>query len=111
MAAALGRVLSVEASSSSAALLFFNLVDALFTIFYLQLGVAEEANPLMALAYRGSPLTFVVVKLFAVYIGVLLLTRYERFAQARWAMDGGALMYAAIAGYHLSFLAHVSGLR
>ena len=39
-------------SPASVALLVLNLLDGLFTLIFLQLGVAEELNPLMRLAYE-----------------------------------------------------------
>lgn len=39
----------------AAGTLGLNLMDALFTLIYGQLQLAEEVNPLMSLAYRTDP--------------------------------------------------------
>jgi hypothetical protein len=92
---------------SSAALLFLNLLDGLFTLFFLQLGVAEEANPLMRVAYEHSPVAFMMLKLLVVHAGVMLLRMGGQATAARVALRAGALLYAGIVVYHLAFLARL----
>src|SRR5688500_6749471 len=99
-----------KVTASAVALLIFNLLDGLFTLVFLQLGVAEEANPLMRLAYACSPLVFMAVKLFVVSLGVLLLSACRPAPPAQWAMAGGAGLYATIVAYHLSFAFRVVSL-
>jgi len=89
---------------SPAALLFLNLLDGLFTLFFLQMQVAEEANPLMRLAYKHSPLSFMVLKLAVVNAGVALLWAHRDSKAARTAMAVGVGLYGLIVAYHLSFL-------
>jgi hypothetical protein len=84
--------------------LFFNLLDGLFTLTYLQLGVATELNPLMRAAYEVSPLWFMLAKLVVVNGGLLLLCLHKGTRAARWATMAGAVLYAAIVAYHLTFL-------
>jgi hypothetical protein len=95
---------------SSAALLVFNLLDGIFTMAFLQLGVAEEANPLMAWAYEASPLTFMALKLLFVHVGLWVLSRNRVLAAARAAIHLGALLYAALVAYHLAWAARLAGL-
>jgi len=94
------------------ALLLLNLADALFTLAFLQLHLAEEANPLMAAAYAGSPVLFLIVKLALVHSGAVLLWLHRATAAARGAMAAGVALYAAIVVYHCSFVARliVSGV-
>ena len=87
-----------------AALLALNLVDGIFTLTFLQLRVAEEANPLMKLAFRASPLAFMGLKLLAVQIGVWMLWKYRGAPAAKTALGVGVLLYGAIACWHLVFL-------
>lgn len=89
---------------SAAAVLFLNLLDGLFTLTFLQLHLAEEANPLMRVAYSHSPLAFMLIKLAVVHAGVLLLWANRRCTAARIALQAGVYLYAAIVVYHLSFL-------
>jgi hypothetical protein len=95
------------------ALLVLNLTDGLFTLTFLQLGVAEELNPLMRLAYERSPLLFMGFKLAIVSTGVALLCAHHAHRLARWALCAGAALYALINVYHLAFLVHagLSALR
>lgn len=88
-----------------AALMVLNLLDGLFTLSFLQLGVAEEANPLMRAAYHASPLLFMILKLAVVQLGVWILWAHRHAKTARCALQAGTWMYAAIVAYHLSFLA------
>jgi hypothetical protein len=92
-------------SRDAVLLVFLNLVDAVFTLSFLHLGVAEEANPLMRAAWNTSPMVFMVVKLMAVNAGALLLWTHRDARAARVALKGGALLYAGIAVWHLAFLA------
>jgi hypothetical protein len=94
---------------SSVALLFFNLLDGLFTLTFLQLDLATEANPLMRLAYQGSPVAFMLAKLAMVNAGLIVLCIHHRVKTARVAIHASAVMYAAIVAYHLSFLLKLSG--
>nr|WP_228530716.1 MULTISPECIES: DUF5658 family protein [Myxococcaceae] len=87
-------------------MLLLNLSDGLFTLTFLQMGVAEELNPLMRLAYERSPVLFMGVKLAIVGTGVLLLCLHHAQRMARWALRAGAGLYLLINLYHLAFLAH-----
>jgi hypothetical protein len=89
---------------SPALLLLLNLLDGFFTLMFLQLKVAEEANPLMKMAYNHSPLAFMLLKLAVVHAGVALLWANRETKVARTAMNAGVLLYAVIVAYHLSFL-------
>ncbi|HLL54562.1 MAG TPA: DUF5658 family protein [Myxococcaceae bacterium] len=99
-----GSALSAEVPWSAALLLLLNLLDGFFTLTFLQLKVAEEANPLMKLAYNHSPLSFMVLKLAVVHAGVALLWANRHAKVARTAMNAGVFLYAVIVAYHLSFL-------
>ncbi len=98
-----------QLSWAAAALLVLNLLDGLFTLWFLQLGVAEEANPLMRAAYEHSPVAFMMLKLAVVHAGVALLTLGGQATAARVALKAGMLLYAGIVAYHLTFLARLIG--
>jgi Domain of unknown function (DUF5658) len=91
-----------------AAILLLNLMDALFTLMFLQSGLAEEANPLMDLVYRISPTAFVLLKLAMVQAGILILHYHRRVPIAQHALHGVAAVYVAIVGYHFAFVAHLA---
>jgi len=94
--------------SSCFALLVLNLLDGLFTLAFLQAGVAEEANPLMRMAYEHSPVAFMGIKLGLVNAGAALLWVNRETPAARTALTIGVFMYAAIVAYHCSFLLSVA---
>jgi hypothetical protein len=95
------------------ALMVLNLSDGLFTLTFLQLGMAEEVNPLMRLAYEQSPVLFMLSKVAIVGAGVTMLCVHHVYRLAQWALVAGLALYALINLYHLAFLAHllVSGAR
>lgn len=88
-------------------LLFLNLLDGLFTLTFLQLGVAEEANPLMRAAYDASPVGFMLLKVAVVSLGVLVLSLHQSSRLAQYALRGAIAVYAVIVTWHLAFLAHL----
>lgn len=92
----------------SVAILVLNLFDALFTLAFLQLELAEEANPLMSFAYRNSPLGFVLIKLAMVQLGIMILHLNRRFRAAQYALNLGAAVYACIVCYHVAFIANLA---
>nr|WP_244237503.1 DUF5658 family protein [Corallococcus llansteffanensis] len=94
-------------SPASVALLMLNLMDGLFTLLFLQLGVAEELNPVMRAAYEHSPLLFMFSKLLIVNAGLCLLCLHRKLKASRFAIRAGAVVYAIIVVYHLAFLAHL----
>ncbi len=84
-------------------IILLNLLDATFTIAYIEAGLAVEANPLMdALLQIGVPL-FAAVKLLGVGFAVaFLLLVAERYVTARVGLVCMALAYFALVMYHLS---------
>ncbi|MBJ6761977.1 hypothetical protein JGU66_14475 [Myxococcaceae bacterium JPH2] len=98
---------SFYASPASVALLLLNLFDGLFTLLFLQLGVAEELNPVMRVAYEQSPLFFMLSKLLIVNAGLCLLCLHRHMKASRIAIRAGAIIYAIIVVYHLAFLTHL----
>jgi hypothetical protein len=92
---------------ATALLLLGNLLDALFTFTLLQLKLVSEANPLMQWAYDNSPLSFMVLKLSCVQLGVLLLWAQRHVPAAGLAIRAGAGLYVAIVAYHVTLMARL----
>lgn len=86
-----------------------NLVDAIFTIVYTDLGLAREANPLLEPALAGSPLLFMAIKLALVSMGVALLWRLRHRRTAAAGLIAAAAAYAWLIVYHLSATPHLIG--
>ena len=101
---AVGREGQGRLFAAAAALLVLNLADGVFTLTFLQLGIAQEANPLMRLAYESSPLGFMLLKLSIVHGGIGLLWLHRSSSAGRLALHAGVLLYAAIVAYHCTFL-------
>lgn len=79
-----------------------NLADALFTLVYVEAGVATEANPLMHTALRESPVAFMAVKLALVSLGVWLLWRWRTRRSAIAGLVTATTAYASLFVYHVS---------
>jgi hypothetical protein len=86
-------------------LVLLNLVDGVFTHVFLQAGVARELNPLMRLAYDGSPSLFFGCKVLAVGTAAWILQRHApRVTLARRALAGGIALYGTVCALHLWLL-------
>ncbi len=89
------------------ALLGLNVFDGAFTTYFLERGVASEANPLMRLAYERSPLAFFAWKWGLVLSGVALLWWSREAKAARLTLVGAVGLYAGIVARHVFMLANV----
>jgi len=82
------------------AVIVLNVVDAIFTIGWVESGLAREANPLMAILME-QPILFICIKLALVSLGVVLLwLRRQRPA----AVIGIVLIFVA---YYAILLHHL----
>lgn len=86
-------------------ILLLNLLDALYTTYWLGLGWASEANPVMASAFELGPVLFLVSKLMLVSMSVWLLWRNRDRMLARLSAIPLGMLYAFVAGQHLGFAA------
>ncbi|MCA9679120.1 MAG: hypothetical protein H6708_10550 [Kofleriaceae bacterium] len=84
------------------AILVLNLIDAVFTLIYVHLGLAVEGNPLMGQALTRGPVGFMLVKLALVSMGVLVLFRLRRRRAASVALVASAIAYSSLLVYHLT---------
>lgn len=102
-----GSVMSHPLRVAAAIVLVLNLLDAIFTIGWVQLGAATEANPLMEGPLASGPVFFMLVKLSLVSLCVALLWRLRTHRSAMVGMYGAAGMYAMLIAYHVSATPHV----
>jgi len=86
------------------AILVLNLLDAVFTMFWISSAQAVEANPLLADLAHRHPLAFVAVKLTLVSLGTLLLWRHRRRPSAVVGIFAAFLAYYFLLVYHLEAL-------
>jgi hypothetical protein len=89
-------------------LLFFNFLDALLTLRFLQLGIADELNPFMRHAYQVSPAWFIAGKLGAVQVGMGVLFWQRSLPIARVGLALCASVYGLIVLYQLAFAARLA---
>ena len=84
-----------------ALILILNLVDALATLTWVELGYATEANPVMAELLGAGPVAFVGAKLLLVSGGVYLLWRYRARRLSIGAIVTAFLVYSLLLFEHL----------
>ena len=90
-------------------IVLLNLADAIFTLVYIQAGVAREGNPMMAAALSGGAVAFMAAKLALVSLGVLVLVRLRHRPTAAAALSAGALAYAALVAYQVVAMPRLLG--
>ena len=84
-------------------LCLLNYVDALFTLVWVRLGIASEANPLMQTVVDNPPI-FVLVKVVLVSLCCVLLYKYREYRLARLSAVLGFAVYTAILLIHSMFV-------
>ena len=83
------------------AVIVLNLLDAIFTLVWVESGVASEGNPFMDRAMAHGPLGFMAIKLALVSLCVGLLWRLRHRRAAATALITCAIAYAAVMLVHL----------
>jgi hypothetical protein len=84
-------------------IIVLNIFDALFTLFWVEAGFAEEANAFLRHLVNHSPIVFVLVKTVLVSLGSFLLWRYRLHPLAVVGLFTVFLAYYFILLYHLRF--------
>lgn len=82
-------------------ILALNLADALFTLGWIDAGLATEGNPLMAAMIALHPISFAVTKLGLVGLGLTLLHRRRRRLSAQVSTALVFAVYVGILCFHL----------
>lgn len=90
--------------------LVLNLLDALFTLTWVWLGLATEANPILATLVHEHPVAFVTAKLALVGLGSLLLWQRRRRPLAVVAIFCAFLVYYAVLLIHVDYLGTIVGI-
>ncbi len=76
-------------------------MDAVLTLTWVKLEVADEANPIMAALLETDPLTFFLVKVIAVGTACAILWVLRHHKLAKWIALGSMLLYAGIIAWHI----------
>ena len=88
------------------AILVMNLLDAVFTLIWVEGGIAEELNPIMVEALSLGPAMFMFLKLTLVSLAVWLLWNRRQKKVARILVPPLALVYCSVVGIHLCMIVH-----
>ena len=83
-----------------------NLMDAVFTLIWVEGGIAEELNPIMVEALSWGPAAFMSLKLSLVSLAVWLLWNRRQKKVARILVPPLALVYCSVVGVHLCMIVH-----
>jgi hypothetical protein len=84
-------------------LIVFNLLDAIFTLFWVRAGLAREANAVMRMLVNEYSVLFVLAKLALVSLSSLLLWRLRNHAVAVIALFIAFVLYYLVLLHHLTF--------
>lgn len=98
------------ATQAAGLVIVLNLLDALWTLCFVEAGVAAEGNPLMASALTQGPIGFMIAKIGLVSLSVLLLWRLRHRRSATLALATGATAYGLVVAYHLSNVHHLTAV-
>lgn len=82
-------------------IVFFNLLDIIFTLTVINAGFAVEANPFMHGVMEKSELTFAFIKLSLVSLCIFLLWRLREHSVARISALFCFLVYGFLMLYHV----------
>lgn len=85
------------------ALIVFNLLDAVFTLFWVRAGLAQEANEVMRMLVNEHAVLFVVAKLALFSLSSMLLWRLRNHATAVVALFVAFVLYYLVLLHHLTF--------
>ncbi len=83
------------------ALVVLNLLDAVFTLVWVEAGIAKEANLLLEGILSQSAIGFMLVKMALVSLGVLLLWRHRDRRLAVAGLGVACFAYSSLLVYHL----------
>lgn len=85
------------------ALIVFNGLDAIFTLYWVQAGLAREANAFLRLLVEEHPTGFVAAKLALFSLSSLLLWRLRDRPAAVVTIFGAFVAYYVVLLQHLAF--------
>ena len=87
--------------------LLLNLIDAIFTLFWVKAGLATEANVLLQRTVNEHPIAFVTIKLTLVSLGSLLLWKRRDHPLAVVGSFVVFLVYYYLLLYHLKYFSFI----
>jgi hypothetical protein len=91
---------SPRMAAALVAIMVLCVLDALFTLLYLQRG-GTELNPLMAAAIEMGVVPFLAIKNGLTIVGVLFLCLHKNFRHVKPVIAGVLVLYTLLMAYHL----------
>ncbi|MGD8559012.1 MAG: DUF5658 family protein [Gammaproteobacteria bacterium] len=88
-------------------IIVMNILDALFTLFWVNTGLAEEANVLLRFLVHNHPVLFIIAKFALVLTGTYILWRYRRNRYAVFGLFLAFIVYYALLLHHLGYFSYV----
>ena len=88
-------------------LIIMNLLDAVFTLYWVEAGLATELNPFMAEALHMGPLVFILIKLGLVSLAICLLWMRRDNKIAQMLVPPLTLVYCCVVSVHLLFVGNI----
>lgn len=85
------------------AVIILNLLDALFTLFWVKSGIVKEKNILLSDLINNHPMIFMAVKISLVSFGSILLWRYRKRVLAVIGIFVVFVAYYLLLLYHLNY--------
>lgn len=93
--------------TSAVALYFANLIDMVFTAYWIVAWGIAESNPIMAAMWEADPVVFICYKVFVVGLFVRVIVRHSHRAWHTTALAVMAVVYGMVVCYHISFMLFV----
>ena len=91
---------SLNVAKCLIALSLLNILDGALTIFWINHGLAEEANPIMKEALALGDLEFLLIKFSIVSLSCLTLYQFRRVLLSQMMTLVGLTCYIALIFYH-----------
>ena len=88
-------------------ILVLNVLDAVFTLYWINAGLAEEANVLLRYLVEHYPSLFIIVKFSLVLAGSYILWRFRHNKYAVIGIFLAFIVYYALLIYHISYFSHL----
>lgn len=100
MGAVASLVEKINMAATLRLIFFFNVLDAFLTITWVEHGLAEEANPIMAYAMNHGMLFFALVKIMSVLLAVVILWTLRKHKVSLVAAFASACFMFLVLVYH-----------
>jgi len=81
--------------------IIFNIFDACSTVYFIQNGLAYEANPIMAWLMDFGMEWFMFYKVVFLTIAIAVVARYHKYKISKYGLWGVCFVYGLVCLYHI----------